>query len=176
MAKEELSRVSCSLYSAMNIIIGPEVIIEIRRTTTNLRDNIFRLKCELQGAEYEPCYSGSRAEGLRFESSDEDWMYIYRDIKVIPSDSYMKIYDSNSTLLLMENEMTKPGFTLLRLVDGTTKWQVSRSTEHILNGSYLSCKHWRESHTGILSDKESTHGPCASATIFDSINTTWHFV
>ena len=95
-----MSRISRDLYSVVNDIIGEPVIIDIRRTTTNLRDYISRREGELGNEPYVPVYSGSRTEGLRFKSSDEDWMFIYKDIKVIPSDSYMTIYDNNTTLLL----------------------------------------------------------------------------
>ena len=159
---DSLEQISCSLHTKLNAIIGTEVTINIRRTTTNLRDDIYRIQHELANADYIPSYSGSRAEGLRFKSSDDDWMYIYRDIKVIPSASFTSIYDRNTTLLMMENEMTKPGFTLLRLIGQTTKPMVTRSIEHIMNGRYLSCKRWRELHTF---KSEFTHGPCASGTI-----------
>ena len=167
MASEELRRASRSLYMVVNDIIGDEVIINIRRTTTDLRDDIYRKRSEINNGVWEWRFSGSKAEGLRFKSSDEDWMLIMRQIKVVPSDCYMSMYNNKTTLLLMENEMTKPGFTLLRLIGRATNQRVSRSTEYILNGCYLSCKRWREVHTGIgmLSDKEFTHGPCASAVI-----------
>ena len=167
MASEELSCTSRNLYKVVNNAIGHEVIINIRRTTSNLRDDIHRKASEIDNGDYEWCYSGSKAEGLRFKSSDDDWMAIMRKIKVIPSYSYTAIYDSNTTLLLMENEMTKPGFTLLRLIGESINRNISWSTEHIRNGRYLSCKRWRELHTafGMFSDKEFTHGPCASATI-----------
>ena len=158
-----LGRISHSLDAILNTIIGPEVYIKIRRTTTNLRDNVQRIQCQLLNSKNELCYSGSKAEGLRFKSSDEDWMSISRMLRVIPSECYTAIYDSNTTLLLMENEMTKPGFTLLKLIKfgETTNQNVSRSIEHILNGCYLSCKRWRELHTQT-SLSQFTHGPCAS--------------
>ena len=157
----EVSRTSQGLYYVVNRIIGDPDIINVRRSTTNLRDHILRMERKLGNVECVPVYSGSKAEGLRFKSSDDDWMYIYRDIKVIPSDSYMAIYDSNTTLLLMENEMTKPGFTLLRLIRESTNPWVINSTESILNGHYLSCKQWRELQTN-KSGFTITHGPCAS--------------
>ena len=160
-----MSRISHHLHAVVNDIIGHPVIINVRRTTTNLRDYIHRKECELGNRPYIPVYSGSKAEGLRFKSSDEDWMFIYRDIKVIPSDSYMAIYDSNTTLLLMENEMTKSGFTLLKLIGESTNTKVMRSTESILNGRYVSCKHWRELHTEDYPGSAFTHGPCASGTV-----------
>ena len=154
-----LGRISCSLDAILNTIIGREVLINVRRTTTNLRDDLFRREHELLNSKYLPVYSGSKAEGLRFKSSDEDWMLIYRDVKVIPSESYMAIYDSSTTLLLMENEMTKPGFTLLKLIGESTMPEVRMSMVHILNGHYVSCQLWRELHTR---QSEFTHGPCAS--------------
>ena len=172
----DLSRVSCSLYTLLDFIIGSKAIIDVRRTATNLRGDLERQCIEstkLDNRHVLPCYSGSKAEGLRFQSSDEDWMYIFKDIKVIPSDFYMKIYDSNTTLLLMENEMTKPGFTLLKVIHQPIPMypEVDISTEYILNGSFLSCKRWREFHTakGMISNEEFTHGPCASTTIFGSL-------
>ena len=167
--EENLGRVSRSLHTCLSgsEIIGPEDIIQIRRTTTNLLDDLLRMTCEQERGEHAMCCNGSKADGLRFESSDDDYMYIYRDIKVIPSYSYTTIYDRNTTLLMMENETTKPGYTLLRLIGESTNQKVSGSTEDILNGHYLSCKLWRENHIGYRSDKEFAHGPCTSATIFN---------
>ena len=158
MNNTDVSRISRSLCVLMNYVIGTEVIIKVRRTTTNLRDDISRMYCKLDDTQYVPCYSGSKAEGLRFLSSDEDWMYINKEIKVIPSESYAAIYDRNTTLLLMDNEMTKPRFSLLRLISGPINPLVSRSTEYILNGHFISCKLWRERHVGFHYDHEYIHG------------------
>ena len=165
MDNEEVCRISHDLHAVVNRIIGNPVIINIRRTTTNLRDYVSRKEFELGNEEFVSVYSGSKAEGLSFKSSDDDWMFIYRDIKVIPSDSYMAIYDSNITVLLMENEMTKPGFSLLRLIGESTKPLVIGSTESILNGHYLSCKQWRELHTKLYVGSGFTHGPWTSGTV-----------
>ena len=163
MDNGNLEHISHNLDVMLNSIIGPEVFINVRRATTNLADDIIRIKSEIEDSESVRVYSGSKAEGLRFKSSDDDWMLIYRKIKVIPSDSYRTIYDRNTTLLLMENEMTKPGFTLLRLIGESTNQEVRRSKEHIMNGCYLSCKRWRELH---VRNSEFIHGPCASTLLF----------
>ena len=112
MDNDDLRRISRYLYFMLNCIIGFPDEIDIRRTTTNLRDDILRMTCESSNIDRVPCFSGSKCEGLRFNSSDDDWMFIYQDIKVIPYESMTYVYNSNTTLLLMENEMTKPGFTL----------------------------------------------------------------
>ena len=168
MDNEDLEHISRSLYFVANHVIGTPVITEIRRTTSDLSEYIDRLECELTNHNHVHCYSGSKAEGLRFVSSDEDWMYIFNDVKVIPPDSSIPIYDSNSTLLIMDNEMTKPGFTLLRVIGESGDWKIALSKVFIpeLNGIFLSCKRWRELHTenNLCSDNDFTHGPCASGT------------
>ena len=164
MDNEEVNRISRGLHALVNKIIGDPVIIDIRRTACALQDNILRREAELRNSDREGIYSGSRAEGLRFSSSDEDWMLVYRYIKVIPSYYSMVAYDSNTTLLLMENEMTKPGFTLLRLIGESANPLVIRTTESFLNGCYLSCKLWRDIHTENWSRFAFTHGPCTGWT------------
>ena len=110
-------------------------------------------------------YSGSRGEGLRFSSSDEDWMIINKIVKVMASNSHATIYDCSMTLLLMENEMTKPGFSLLRLCGEFINPLVLTCTQYIINGYYLSSKKWREFHTAHGNKTEFTHGPCTSGVV-----------
>ena len=173
MENEEVCRISRGLFAVVNDIIGHPVVICIRRTTSNLRDDILRKESELRNRKHTTFYSGSKAEGLRFETSDDDWMVIYRDIKVIPSESFMALYDSRTTLCLMDNEMTRPGFTLLRLIGESTKLAVVKSARPCVNflpgRCYISCKLWRESHTACYREsvRVFTHGPCASG-IFGS--------
>ena len=163
----EHARISRGLYKTMNCIIGPEIFIDIRRTTTNLRDSIMRVYCDSLNAETLPCYSGSKCEGLRKVSSDEDWIYIYTHIKVVPSPSYVGLYDRYTTILLMENDMTKPGFTLLRLIGKPISTRIPQATEKILNGIYVSSSKWRETHTEAHRElhTEYTHGPCISGLV-----------
>ena len=125
MEYNHLSQISCNLYNLVERVIGSEVIIEVRRTTTNLRDEVLKTLSEAYKSNNDkyPCYSGSKGEGLRFDTSDDDWVFVYKDIRVIPSALYTAIYESNTTLLMMENDMTKPGFTLLRLFrDSRNPW------------------------------------------------------
>ena len=165
MESEDVSRISRDLHGVVNMIIGHPEVIKVRRTTTDLRDYIFKRECELGNDVAMPVFSGSKAEGLRFESSDDDWMFIYRNIKVKLSDSYTALYDNNTTLLIMENEMTKPGFTLLKLIGESTQMKVIWSTEYILNARYISCKRWRELHTAGQVHSVSIHGPCTSGKV-----------
>ena len=167
MANNELSRISSDIYKQVNAIIGDEAIVNIRRTTTNLRDNVYKRMCEVHDIRLQACYSGSKAEGFRFKSSDEDWMLLCRHIKVIPSSSCALLYDSNTTLLLMENEMTKPGFALLRPLTDSSDRFIEFSTQALLNDYYISSKLWRDAHTAAHGDASMvyTHGPCTSGEI-----------
>ena len=167
MENGELSRISQGLYTAMNSIVGPEEIIEVRRTITNFDDETYRI---LNKDRTSIC-SGSKADGFRFSSSDEDVMSVYNNIRVIPSDSYLPLYNSNMTLLVMQNEMTKPGFTLLRLVGETTEVCIQRSAVRFQYSSdarkIISSKRWRDFHSGSSphSDILYSHGPCLSCVI-----------
>ena len=166
---DDVVRVSRGLHAVLMKIIASDEQVYIRRTATNLRDHIIRMEKEWTNGRLVPCFSGSKAEGLRFESSDEDWMYIYRNFKVIPPDYCITLGDRNiKFLLLMENEMTKPGFTLLKLVNfiGATDIVSNGSSivVRMLDGLYVSCKMWREIN---IDSKKHTHkiflhGPCAS--------------
>ena len=165
---DDQRRISQSLYVSLNSIIGPEEIIHIRRTTTNLRDKVYRSVKEMTNSELIPYFSGSRAEGLRFTSSDEDWMFVHRHIKVISSDRFASLYDCNTILLKMENDITKPGFALLRVIDQSKDIRISESRSpfvRLLNGRYVSSKLWRELHTETSPDQIYTHGPCSSGKI-----------
>ena len=159
----DLDHISRTLHGAMNDIIGSDQLVHIRRTTTNICDDVLKVDNELINSGYLPRYSGSKAEGLRFESSDDDWMFVNRDIRIIPSDSYSPLYDCNTVLLLLDNQMTKPGFTLLRVVDVPNEYS-PRLSLHLLNENwrYLSSKKWRESHTEKHMNTAFTHGPCTS--------------
>ena len=150
--------------------VGTEEAVLIRRTGTDLRDDVFMMERELTNGDTIPCFSGSKAEGFRFKTSDEDWMYVYRKFIVIPSSSYASLYDRNTTvdcLMLMDNEMTKPGFTLLRMMDMKT-FIINKGNcpiVRMLNRHYISSKLWREMNMCPEDhDHEMLiHGPCATA-------------
>ena len=95
-------------------IVGQEKIIKVRRTISDLRDKYEAVSCDETDQPFTAMYSGSKTEGFRFRSSDSDWMMVWKDIKVIPNMTYAHLYDEGTTLLLMDNETNKPGFTFLR--------------------------------------------------------------
>ena len=170
---DDVVNISRSLHAVLSHIIGSDEQVYVRRTATNLRDDIIRMEREWTNENKIPCYSGSRAEGLRFRSSDEDWMFVYRNLKVAPSESYATLYDFDTNwVFIMENEMTKPGFTLLKLVNKHDLVIGFGLTQRIaivpmLNGLYISSKLWRQLHAHPAGHGHTVflHGPCASGFI-----------
>ena len=162
--------ISDSLYSMLTEIIGNEEMIHVRRTTTNLRDDVLRMNFESGHDKRIPIFSGSKAEGLRFKSSDDDWMFVNKSIRVIdPSKSYTTLYHNNNCVLLtMENEMTRPGFTLLRVKEESRyqTFMICGSSPVIpyLDGLYVSSKKWKESQVNQKGHMHTVfnHGPCTS--------------
>ena len=109
--------------------------------------------------------SGSKGEGFRFFSSDEDIMFIYNNVRVIQSMSQCRLYDVNTTLLMMETEQTRPGFVLLRLIGDTHNRDIRRSCLQYPPGTYVSSQKWRDDEFPLRRLSETMHGPCVSGVI-----------
>ena len=176
MDKDDPSHISRSLHGIMTQIVGNKKEVYIRRTATNLRDKVLRLENEITNSSFVANFSGSKADGFRCQPSSNDWIFVATNTRVIPSDSYSALYDSNTQLLLMENEMTKPGYTLLRLPENTTGWTINNRSPSVplLNGQYLSNKKWNEIFYSIHSHETSSQGPRTEWKIGRcTLNYTW---
>ena len=160
----DLSQISDGLCMMLNEIIGDDIAIAVRRTYSNVQEEFQALNND----HVIWCYSGSKAEGFQFKTSDDDWMCVYRDVKVISDISHANTYNNNITLLLMDNAMNKPGFTLLKPLSQPKHFHVCLSTMHnaFLNEQFVSSQRWREIPTNAVnrnnSNVYSTHGPCTS--------------
>ena len=164
MDTNEMSLISIGLYNQISDIVGREKIIRIRRTVTDLNNELYKAYGEALSLPTHAYLSGSKAEGFRFSSSDYDYMWVYRDVRVIESTSQCRLYDVNTTLLMMETEQTKPGFALLRLVGDTNNSDIGRACIPFQSGMYLSSQRWRDNNPYIYPG-ENIHGPCASGTL-----------
>ena len=173
MDTDDPSHISRSLYGIMTQLFGNKKEIYIRRTATNLRDKVLGLQDSL----YTASYSGSEADGFRCQPSSNDWIFVPTNYRVIPSDSYLALYESNTPVLLMENEMTKPGYTLIRLPDHTTGFQININGNPfvpLLNGQYLSSKKWKKILNASHNHETTMQGPCAQWEIGGcKFNYTW---
>ena len=164
----KVSRISQNLYAMLNMIIGDDITIHINRTTTDLEDDVRKMVLQEADEDAMLYYTGSKAEGFRFKSSDDDFMIVYKNIRIVPSVSFISMYDSNViTLLIMDNTRTKPGFSLLKLRNTISQHFLRFTTENLFNEQYVSSKLWRELHFAASAnqDIEFTHGPCISGAL-----------
>ena len=165
---DEDRRISQGLYRTLEEIFGDDVMTHIRRTVIDLEDDIDNLRLQLENEDSVLRRSGSYAEGFWMRSSDFDMMWEYRHIRVVPSFYYTASYDCNAiTVVMMENERTQPGFSLLRLLKSNSQQFLRLTTERLFNAQYVSSKLWRELHfaTSPNRDMEFLHGPCISGVI-----------
>ena len=159
-----LRLISIGLHAVVSEIVGYEKFIDIRRNVTNLKNDFLKLRSENSTAPIYGYLSGSKGEGFRFSSSDDDYMFIYNNVRVIQSMSQCRLYDVNTALLLMETEQTSPGFVLLRLIGNTHNYNIRRSCLQYPQGIYVSSQKWRDGFPrNNLS--ETIHGPCSSGVI-----------
>ena len=163
---DEDRRISQGLNRTLEEIFGDDVMTHIRRTAIDLDDDIDNLRMQLENEDSVIRRSGSYAEGFWMRSSDFDLMWEYSHIRVVPSFYHTSSYDCNAvTVVMMENERTKPGFSLLRLLKSNSIQFLRLTTERLFNAQYVSSKLWRELHfaTSANRDMEFIHGPCTSA-------------
>ena len=158
----ELRLVSVGLHKLVSEIVGSETIIGMRRTITNVRNEFFMFLETEKEISFNEFLSGSKGEGFRFASSDDDYMFIFNDIRVIQSMSECRLYDVNTTLLMMETEQTRPGFVLLRLIGNTNNYDIMRSCVQYQTGIYVSSQKWREG-LSIEYPELTIHGPCLTS-------------
>ena len=165
-SESDLELISNGVYRMVDEIIGHETVIKVRRTIGDLRDRFEFVMSYLGNLPIININSGSKAEGFRFSSSDDDWLVLYRNIRVIPDMTYANMYGHGTTILLMDNEINKPGFTFLRLNSKSYNHiiQITATYDSVLNGQFISSKKWREklAEWGILYGAY-IHGPCTSA-------------
>ena len=98
---------SLEIYKYLCKKIGTRAVVKTRRLWFTVRDIGCAIKDETVIS------SGSKAEWLDFNSSDEDVMVVQNDVVV-----YETEVDAleNKTVLIMDTENTKPCFTQLRLL------------------------------------------------------------
>ena len=178
MDKDDPSHISRSLYGIMTQIVGNKKEVSVRRTATNLRDKVLRLENEVTNSSYIARFSGSKADGFRCQPSSDEWIFVLTNYRVIPSDSYIALYETDIQLLLMESEMTKPGYTLIRLPDHNSGFRINNVNPFVslLNGQYLSSKKWRQILNTCISHSHeiSFQGPCTKWEIGGcEFNNTW---
>ena len=158
---EDLRLISRSLYRVVGEELGTEKIVDMRRRVMAL-DQSLRTASYSDNNYYEDqLLSGSTCEGFRFASSDLDWMFIYRGIRVIFSSPTEGQHYDKLTLLMAESDTTKPGFALLQLLNHSSDPEITQSCVRHGDGYYVASQKWRDNKTSRWSIL-TTHGPCST--------------
>ena len=158
---EDLRLISRGMYRVIGQKLGTEKIVDMRRRIMALQQCLTTASFTDDDPYEDQILSGSRCEGFRFASSDHDYMFIYRDIRVIFSLPTENQHHDRHTLLMAERNATKPGFALLRLMNNSTEPNVTISCVRHGDGYYVASKLWRDNMTSLLPNR-TTHGPCTT--------------
>ena len=158
---EDLALISRGLYRVVGEKLGTEKVVDMRRRVMALEqslDTAWRSNKPV----YEDVYlSGSMCEGFRFASSDIDWMWICRGIRVIFFLTTEHQNNNEQTLLYAERNTTKPGFVLLRLLNHSSDPRVTSACVPHGDGYYVASQKWRD-NTAASTSYLTPHGPCAT--------------
>ena len=161
---DDLQLISHSLYRVVGEELGTEKAVDMRRRVMALEQSLETASYTDNKAHEDQILCGSRSEGLRFASSDWDFMLIYRDIRVIFSSSTEGQFDYGQTLLMAECKATKPGFVLLRLLNNSSIPDVTQSCVLHGNGYYVASQKWRD-HMASIRPDYTVHGPCSTTVV-----------
>lgn len=150
----EDKHLSLQFYNYLCDIVGSEEVVSNRRGIFNVKD------IGENTANVTYISSGSKAEGLDLKGSDFDQMILPNFIRVYENLDDVEYY-SGKTILVMDTNDTKPGFTklmsanklALKIDINITKWDWF---ETVGEEMYISSKSFREQH---FEDGMVTHGP-----------------
>ncbi|XP_071142022.1 uncharacterized protein [Mytilus edulis] len=145
---------SLRFYNYLCNIVGSEEVVKTRRQIFTAMDIVQNKKNSTYIS------SGSKSEGLDLKGSDCDIMILYNYIRVYESLHNVQ-YDPQQTILVMETNDTKPGFTRLKLANKAYHCisSIHDCDETVGKETYISSKRFREKD---LDDDMVIHGPCQS--------------
>ena len=152
---------SRGLYRVVGEELGTEKVVDMRRRVMALSQSLNTAWMRNDQEFEDVLLSGSRCEGFRFASSDDDWMWICRDIRVNFTLSPEHQYNTETTILLAERNTTKPGFVLLRLLNHSADPRVTRACVPHGDGYYVASQKWRDNAAARL-PYLTPHGPCGT--------------
>ena len=158
---DDLWLISRGLYAVVSKKLGTESIVDMRRRVMALQQRLNTAKVRRDEVYEDQILSGSECEGFRFASSDRDWMFLCRNVRIIFSMTQCGYYNKEQNLLMAQCEYTKPGFVLLRMISDCSLARVRHACVQYEDGYYVSSEKWRENHTASRSFL-TTHGPCST--------------
>ena len=149
---------SLECYKYLGKKIGTRAVVKTRRLRYTMRD----IECAIKHQTV--ISSGSKAEGLDFNSRDEDVMVAQNDVAVYETeaDALENIRSENKTVLIMDTENTNPCFTQLRLLKNNPKDDTMSNDFELIGADYmLSSKRFKLRHLSDMS-LSKIHGPCVT--------------
>nr|XP_022301464.1 uncharacterized protein LOC111109579 [Crassostrea virginica] len=155
-----------AFYEGMCLCVGTPTEVRIRREVANIHEVVFNSKLIMEGIY--SMMTGSRRDGFRLKTSDEDNMIWVRDHKVICNHSQISLYNKTQhTVILMECENLPPGFSKLKLMT-LSRSSIMSSIVIMNNAIYVSSRLFRAKY--LISHQKDTcskipvkqHGPCAT--------------
>ena len=159
---EDLSLISRGLYIVLCENMGTEKAVDMRRRVMTLQQNLNTSMMGRNKTYEDNLLSGSKGEGFRLSTSDDDWMLIRRGIRVVFPLPVEHQNEYGGTLLMAERNTTKPGFVLLRLLNHSSDQLLTSSLVQYKNGYFVASQNWRDNFTSDVSAL-SPHGPCGTA-------------
>ncbi|XP_069112216.1 uncharacterized protein [Argopecten irradians] len=148
----ELYGDSCILHYVLDRMIGNQEMVTIRRKLTLVEEQIWNTgkhNCNIIS-------TGSRAEGTHMKGSDDDRMFIDKNVVVICRDQDISTtpYIANKTVFIMRDAHSRPGYVNLELVKlGQMRTEeIMKSIVPVRDLHYISSDMYRRSVTDKVSD------------------------
>ncbi|XP_062611470.1 uncharacterized protein LOC134273296, partial [Saccostrea cucullata] len=151
--------------------VGSPTEVRIRREVMDTEEVLKRPVNILRG--FDRMTSGSKGEGFRLITSDEDWMFWPPDHKVICDLSQINLYRiPQHIVILMEcDDGMPPGFTRLNLMSPSNNAKIFSSCVVMNNTVYISSTLFRDNQLQLfktISVSDTSvfpHGPCSTQSI-----------
>lgn len=134
---------SLQIYQHLCDIVGSKDVVKTRRSTILAADTA------LSNTDHALISSGSKGEGLDLNGSDYDIMIVDKHVGVYESIHDMSSFSpSHGLTLLMDTNLTKPGYTKLKVCDISESYSsiYMECCEIFQMKSYISCNLFREFH------------------------------
>ncbi|XP_062573151.1 uncharacterized protein LOC134235083 [Saccostrea cucullata] len=171
-----LPRLSENVYVGLCHKIGSPTEVRFRKEVADTIEVVDKPVHIMRG--FDRMVSGSRREGFRLRGSDEDYMLLPPDHKVICDISQISHYRiPQITLILMNWDDLPPGFTRLNLVSRSNEAKIISSCIEINNNVFISSTLFRENYLHFLktcnvpNNTAVPHGPCSTSVAFQGRET-----
>ncbi|XP_062599112.1 uncharacterized protein LOC134260585 [Saccostrea cucullata] len=177
---DHVPRLSEAVYVGLCYKLGSPTEVRIRRELMDTDEVVGQPVDIMRGLDR--MRSGSRREGCRLRTSDDDWMFWPPDHKVICDLSQISLYRiSQHAVILMKCNDLPPGFTRLNMISQSNNSEVISSCVVINNKTYISSTLFRDNYLRFVRScnvpltNAFPHGPCSTYSMFQEADTDFAF-